>query len=103
MAGSHYTHAGGAADYLCLSKDPVFDRPQAGFQYNAYLYGTEYETGGSPLLPNLQDFEVPCAVCLAPSKSITLMVPGRNQCPERSVGKSELNLLFKYQNKIIVL
>lgn len=88
MAGSHYSHAGGAADYLCLSKAPIFDRPQPGHQYGGYLYGTEYETGGSPLLPNLQNLEAPCAVCLAPSKAITLMVPGRNQCPEGSEGKT---------------
>ncbi|PIK60103.1 hypothetical protein BSL78_03008 [Apostichopus japonicus] len=76
MAGSHYTHAGGAADYLCLSKDPIFNSPTAGFQYNTYLYGVEYETGSSQLYPNLQNFEAPCAVCLAPSKSIALILPG---------------------------
>ncbi|XP_071817231.1 uncharacterized protein [Apostichopus japonicus] len=88
MAGSHYTHAGGAADYLCLSKDPIFNSPTAGFQYNTYLYGVEYETGSSPLYPNLQNFEAPCAVCLAPSKSVALILPGRNQCPDNSQGRN---------------
>ncbi|KAJ8047523.1 hypothetical protein HOLleu_06549 [Holothuria leucospilota] len=97
MAGSHYSHPGGAADYLCLSKEPIFDNPQAGYQYQTYVYGTEYETGSSVLLQNLQDLEVPCAVCLAPSKTIALMVPGRNQCPQSQTRRWKL----EYQGYIM--
>ncbi|XP_071817227.1 uncharacterized protein [Apostichopus japonicus] len=92
MVGAHYTHDGGASNYLCLSKDPIFDEPVAGFQHKAYLYGTEYETSASQSLPHLQNSEAPCAVCLAPSRTITLMVPGRTECP---TGERDWNLEYK--------
>ncbi|XP_071817230.1 uncharacterized protein [Apostichopus japonicus] len=92
MAGAHYNHAGGASNYLCLSKDPIFDEPVAGFQHNAFLYGTEYETSASQSLPHLQNSEAPCAVCLAPARTIILMVPGRTECP---TGERDWTLEYK--------
>ncbi len=42
-AGSHRSHKGGGADYLCLPKDPQYSAYQRGDYQANYLYGVEYE------------------------------------------------------------
>lgn len=78
VAGSHYSHSGGAANYICLSKTPKWDSHTENPSSFSLLYGAEYETHGS-FLHNLLNHEVPCAVCRVP-RSHTLLVPGRNDC-----------------------
>ena len=82
MAGSHYTHNGGGSNYLCLPKDPIYDKIKAGSQGSSYIYGVEYETNQNNLFKNnLHDNEAPCAVCLTQSRSGHVMIPARNVCP----------------------
>ena len=47
--GTHYTHKGGAANYLCMPDDPDYLSYTPGVQGWNYVYGAEYETGGGPL------------------------------------------------------
>ena len=84
-AGSSYTEKGGGANYLCLPEQPQYSTYTAGTQVGrAYLYGTEYETGGiyanSPLQP-LHDRNVPCAVCYTSARETVVMIPARLTCP----------------------
>jgi len=45
-----------------------------------YIYGAEYETGGSDhTLAQLHDQEVPCVVCHTPNTNI-IMVPAKSTC-----------------------
>ena len=77
--GSNYNSKGGGNNYLCLPNDPDNGKP---YSYaNDVLFGAEYETGGSyktsGLGDNLQNKDVPCAVCRRRGKSSALMIPGK--------------------------
>ena len=76
--GTYYNSKGGGSNYLCLPNDPDNGKPHS--HDNDVLYGAEYETGGSyktsGLGDNLQNKEVPCAVCRHRGKSSVLMIPG---------------------------
>ena len=76
-AGSHYTHAGGGANYVCLPRDPLFETDVTG-GLRSFMYGAEYEIP-SGILNNLNNQDVPCAVCMTPRTNV-LMIPGRNLC-----------------------
>ena len=76
--GSHYTHTGGGANYLCMPLDPQYTlRYRSGVQGYSYLYGTEYE---HPIV-GTHDHNVPCAVCLSTTRETVLMIPARITCP----------------------
>lgn len=83
--GGHFTEEGSAADYICLSQDPLWGVYDDTHQtYSARVYGTEYQFssyqyGENIFGKNIQDQDVPCAVCLS-SRSSVIMIPGRNQC-----------------------
>ena len=77
--GNHYNNEGGGSNYLCLPNDP--DNGKSYSFANDVLYGAEYETGGSSktsgLSDNLQNKDVPCAVCRRRGTSSVLMIPGK--------------------------
>ena len=76
--GSHYTHRGGAVNYLCMPLDPQYTLPyQAGVEGYSYVYGTEYE---GPL-QGTHHHNVPCAVCYASTRETVLMIPAKTSCP----------------------
>ena len=76
--GSHYTHQGGGANYLCLPEDPEYTLPsQPGVRGHSYLYGTEYEYP----ITGAHNHNVPCAVCDATSRERVLMIPAKTSCP----------------------
>ncbi|XP_033748451.1 short-chain collagen C4-like [Pecten maximus] len=81
--GSHYSHSGGAAEYVCMPTDPIWGPHKDTPVYHGhagYMYGAEYEepTALFGVKNTLQD--VPCAVCMTKQYSTTLMIPGRNEC-----------------------
>ena len=76
--GSHYTHKGGAANYLCMPLDPQYTLSyQAGVRDHNYVYGTEYQ---HPLRGS-SDHNVPCAVCYVSTRETVLMIPAKTSCP----------------------
>ncbi|WP_395239275.1 hypothetical protein, partial [Salmonella sp. s54412] len=83
MAGSHYTHSGGGSNYLCLPKDPIYDKTNSGFQKTSYIYGTEFQVASQRnIFPtNVQNHDAPCAVCHTESRGSHVMIPARNICP----------------------
>jgi len=83
-AGSHYTHKGGGANYICLTNTPNYLAPPSGSQsWQALLYGVEYETAGGALGPlsAVHDHNVPCAVCYASTRGTSITIPGQTTCP----------------------
>ena len=83
-AGSHYTHSGGGSNYLCLPEQPQYSTYTAGVQpHRAYLYGSEYETGGggNGPLSSVNQHNVPCAVCYASTRVAAVMIPAQYTCP----------------------
>ena len=43
IGGESYTQYGGGSNYLCLPRNPKYDKYQNGHQHAGYVYGTEYE------------------------------------------------------------
>ncbi|XP_067024585.1 uncharacterized protein [Acropora muricata] len=84
IGGEHYTHYGGGSQYLCLPRNPKYDKYQNGRQMAGSVYGTEYEVSqynGNPFDRNLHNHDAPCAVCFVKSRGSMLMMPARNDCP----------------------
>ena len=77
VGGPRYTEGGGA-NFLCLPDDPEYELPHIpGVQGYSYIYGTEYGLG----IGGKDNQNVPCAVCYTPSKTATLMIPAKDNCP----------------------
>lgn len=83
MAGGHFNYKGGGSNYLCLPLEPIFDRPQSGNDFGAYIYGAEYQFSNFAAMPDINNHDIPCVVCLVLAKHHVLMLPGRNICPEQ--------------------
>ncbi|XP_065907517.1 uncharacterized protein [Dysidea avara] len=79
VAGSWYDHQGAAVDPLCLPHNPQYLKYRSGYNGGAYLYGAEYELGGP--LDHSHQRNIPCAVCQANSRTTSLMIPSRYECP----------------------
>ena len=80
VAGSWFDHIGAAVDPLCLPLDPQYLKYQPGHQNHAIIYGSEYETGGTPLDHN-HDRNVPCALCQVYGRTNKIMIPSHYECP----------------------
>ena len=82
VGGSHYNSKGGGANYVCLTRNPVYEKFQEGFQYIARIYGTEYESKSHGIFPSsLQNHKVPCVLCHVDTRATQMMIPGTNVCP----------------------
>ena len=79
--GTHYTHKGGAANYLCMPDDPDYLSYRPGVQGANYVYGAEYETQTNRPLSAVHNHNVPCAVCYASIRVAVTMIPAKTQCP----------------------
>ena len=82
--GTRYITQGGGAEKLCLPLDPDYitttttqSTTNAPF---STIHGAEYRTRDSPH-SNLQNHNVPCAVCYASTRVAMIMVPAKTQCP----------------------
>ena len=82
MGKSHYDKGGGV-NHLCLPLDPDFpDNVEGGNQCGSYIYGVEYEKHRSNrFFNNLNNQDVPCAVCEVQGRSQVLMIPAKQTCP----------------------
>ena len=79
VGGSHHTHSGGGANYVCLPKVPQY-MSTAVPTSSSYMYGTEYDHANNIFSGN-DDHNVPCAVCYTSTKEVKLMIPARTSCP----------------------
>ena len=89
-AGGHYSETGAAADYICLTDEPLWGwYDDADQRYTGNVYGAEYQfgeqtyaDGGADMFDeNLYEHDVPCALCHS-NRNAIVMIPGRNQCYE---------------------
>ena len=84
IGGELYNHYGGGSNYLCLPRNPKYDKYQNGHQSGGRVYGTEYQIygyNGNLFDKNLHNSDAPCAVCFVKSRGSMLMMPARNDCP----------------------
>ena len=83
-AKSWYDSHGNGANTLCLAKDPEFLENVEGNEAprNAGIHGVEYRVSNTFLRSeNLENENVPCAVCEVPRTSV-LMLPAKRTCPQ---------------------
>ena len=86
---SHYSHTGGGSNILCLPDNPQWGDHVDGFQNSAQMFGSEYQfSNNQPFFSTinnnnnpLQNYDVPCAMCLASTRSSQIMIPARRECP----------------------
>ncbi|CAG2213879.1 unnamed protein product [Mytilus edulis] len=82
VGGNYHGNKAGGVNYLCLPNDPENGESQK--DDNAQLFGSEYEIGSSykpsGMKGDMQEKEVPCAVCFQRRRSVHLMIPGRKTC-----------------------
>ena len=78
--GSHYYNQGGGANHLCLPDDPDFLQYTSRTQSNSLIYGVEYRPLSQPLR-NVNNHNVPCAVCHVTTRATLLMIPAKVNCP----------------------
>ena len=84
-AGSDFSDSGAAANYICLSPDPLWGYYNDADNARAKVMGVEYELDGA--IPDMMAFfhkniheeDAPCSVCRSPRPTV-IMIPGRNQC-----------------------
>ncbi|KAL3874759.1 hypothetical protein ACJMK2_037730 [Sinanodonta woodiana] len=79
--GSFVSHSGSAADFLCMTEEPIWGKSVGGSNPTGYVYGAEYElyTGSNPFSTVSIEDDVPCCVCKT-LRTSTLMIPGRTEC-----------------------
>ena len=81
VGGSHFSNAGGGSNYVCLTRDPIYEKHHSG-GLSSGIYGAEYQTFSYGIYPNsLHDHDVPCVVCHVTTRA-SQMIPGRNVCPK---------------------
>ena len=85
-AGSDYRDKGAAANYICLSPDPLWGRYSDAQDADAKIMGVEYQLDGVThgdttafFHKSLYNEDAPCSVCRSPRPTV-VMIPGRNQC-----------------------
>ena len=86
-AGSDYRDTGAAANYICLSPDPLWGHYNDVQNAGAKILGVEYEFYGETKGGDTSAFfhkslfneDAPCSVCRPPRPTV-IMIPGRNQC-----------------------
>ena len=82
VAGAHYTHKGGGAEYICLPNRPKYAKYTNSFEGNGAIYGAEYKVSEfNPFNRNVHEHDAPCVVCYVRSRGTQLMIPARNDCP----------------------
>ncbi|OWF49555.1 short-chain collagen C4-like [Mizuhopecten yessoensis] len=80
--GSHFTHSGAAAEYVCMPSDPIWG-PHKDIVHNdwvGFMYGAEYQAPNIMFGMSGGVHDVPCAVCLGNQRTTSLMIPGRTEC-----------------------
>ena len=84
--GSDFQDSGAAANYICLSPDPLWGNYSDAHDASAKVMGAEYEFyGAAPgdtsafFHKNLHQEDAPCSVCHS-SRPTVILIPGRNQC-----------------------
>ena len=100
VGGSGHHQKGGASNYICLTRDAIYEKYQSGSQdVRTKLYGAEYETYNTGIFPaNLMDHDVPCAVCHVTKRASQIMIPGRNACPTGWTREYKGYLMAEYYN-----
>ena len=74
---------GGTSDTLCMPEAPQYLSTDTTATFTDQLNSVEYETFGTSSTPfnNVQEHNMPCAVCHTGTKDVVLMIPAQHSCP----------------------
>ena len=97
--GTHYDHTGGAANYLCMPDDPDHLQYQSGVGASSSVSGVEYYYSSLPPLSSNNYNNVPCAVCYVATRSVSVMIPAKTQCPTHWTLEYIGYLMTQYRNR----
>ena len=80
--GTEHGSSGGGVEKLCLPDDPDYLPGTTGFSGVAFIHGGEYEfySQGGPNT-NVNNYNVPCAVCYVSTRTTVVMIPAKTECP----------------------
>ena len=79
-AGSHWSHSGSGANYVCLTTTPQYLPYSSATENHGLLHGAEYEAFTNQAYHGKHNHDVPCVVCHVQQRSV-LMIPGQYTCP----------------------
>ena len=79
--GTHYLHKGGAANYLCMPDNPDHLQYESGVGAPSQIAVVEFYFKNIPSLSSFNLHKVPCAVCYVVTRSVSVMIPAKTQCP----------------------
>ena len=96
--GTHKHHKGGGANYLCMPDDPDHLQHQSGVQGQGYIAGVQYYYSSLPSLSSNNYHNVPCAVCYVSTRSVSVMIPAKTQCPTHWTLEYIGYLMSEYRN-----
>ena len=80
-AGSQYSTKGSGANFVCLTRSPVYSFYQSGTQNTARIAPVEMQPHGTIMGKYVWDRNAPCVVCHSKARKDVLMVPGTTRCP----------------------
>ena len=82
--GAWWNSRGGGVEKLCLPGNPVYLNDttmiSTTLSSTSFVHGAEYQFSDGPN-SNLNDNNVPCAVCYASTREIAIMIPATTECP----------------------
>ena len=78
-----------------MPPDPEYTLPyQSEVGGHTYVYGVEYEN----IVHSADDRDVPCAVCLATTREVALMIPAKTSCPPSWTKEYEGYIMSSFHN-----
>ena len=97
--GTHWQHGGGGANYICMPDDPDHLQHNSGVQGWSYVASVQYWYGAMPSLSSFNYHNAPCAVCYVATRSVSVMIPAKTQCPTHWTLEYIGYLMSEYHNR----
>ena len=97
-AGGYYDHQASGSNMICLPMMPVYLSVQPDEQEQASIYTAEYKTADFPPFTQLQNQDIPCAVCGVAHRGSMIMVPAKVNCPSEWMEEYQGYLMTAHYN-----
>eukprot|EP00117_Sycon_ciliatum_P047156 scpid68756/ scgid33707/ len=83
VGGAYHSDLGSGANPQCMPKTPTYGR-YSDYQWGGIMYPAVYKMQGQnePWHAENTDRSATCAVCESRGRSTSIMMPGRNTCPD---------------------
>ena len=80
--GTDHNYYGGGVEKLCLPHNPDYlpGTTRSESSIYGFIYGAEYKFVSGPNT-NVNDYNVPCAVCYVSTRATAVMIPAKTECP----------------------